>query len=124
MARNSNTELVINGIKVDSVNEYNVATALTNLGFEFAYQYYFGQRSIRGSQIIDFLVYTTPKPTPLFVHGEYWHSGRYGIEEVLKEADIRQKTRGGWSPTVIIWEHECETVESATKAIHEKLGYN
>jgi len=64
MARNSNTELVINGIKVDSVNEYNVATALTNLGFEFAYQYYFGQRSIRGSQIIDFLVYTTPKPTP------------------------------------------------------------
>ena len=122
MARNSNEELILNGIRVDSINEWNVGKALTSLGFEFAYQYYMGGQGMRGSQIIDFLVYTEPKPVPLLVHDAYWHSATYSQETALKEADLNARMRGSWADAVIIWEHECETEEDAMKAVREKLG--
>lgn len=122
MARNSNEELILNGIKVDSINEYNVGKALTAMKLEYAYQYYMGGVGIRGSQIIDFLVYTAPKPTPLFVHGEYWHGGTYAQETAMKEQDLIARMRGTWADPVIIWEHECETEEAAATAVRAKLG--
>lgn len=122
MARNSNKELVVKGVKVDSINEYNCALALDSLKLEYAYQYFIGGAGLRGSQIIDFLVYSNPKPTPLFVHGEYWHGTTNLQETALKEADLNARMRGTWADAVIIWEHECETKESAAKAVKEKLG--
>ena len=71
MAQNQNEKLTVRGIVVDSINEKNVAVALDKLGYEYAYQKYLGAGGIRGTSIIDFLVYTVPKPTPLFVHGAY-----------------------------------------------------
>lgn len=122
MARQSNEELTVHGIKVDSINEKYVAQALDKLNLDYAYQYYFGGVGIRGTQIIDFLVYTVPKPTPLFVHGEYWHTGRYAAEENLKMASLQSQMRGSWFDAIIIWEHECETVEQAMKTLGQKLG--
>ncbi len=59
-----------------SKEEYWVALALERLGIAFIYQYSIsGGRSVRGGQVIDFLAYTVPLPTPIFVQGEYWHGG-------------------------------------------------
>lgn len=122
MARNSKDELTLNGIKVDSINEYNVGMALEKLNLDYAYQYYSGGAGIRGTQIIDFLVYTDPKPTPLYVHGDYWHGGQYAQKTELKESLINSKMRGVWNMAVVIWEHECETEEQAYNAVRTKLA--
>ena len=123
MARNQNEELTVRGIVVDSINEKNVALALDKLGFDYAYQYFYrGGSGVRGGQIIDFLVYTVPKFSPLFVHGEYWHTAKYAQETALKEADLNARMRGTWAEAVIIYEYECETEEDAMKAVREKLG--
>lgn len=122
MARNSDKELLVHGIKVDSINEYYVALALDAMKLDYAYQYYLGGVGIRGSQIIDFLVYTNPKPTPLFVHGAYWHTATYSQETALKEADLNARMRGTWADAVIIYEHECETEEDAARIVRQKLG--
>jgi hypothetical protein len=122
MAQNSNEDLIVHGIKVDSINEMYIALGLDKMHLEYAYQKYLGGAGIRGSQIIDFLVYTDPKPTPLFVHGEYWHSGVRSADEALKEADVNVRMRGTWADAIIIWEHECETEEQAFNTLQEKLG--
>ena len=97
-------DLIIQGKPVDSVNEYNV-----------------GIPGVRGLIIVDFLVYTTPKPTPLFVHGEYWHSGRFRAESEFQQAALNQRMRGTWAEAVIIWEHQCETIEDAINALKNSL---
>ena len=122
MARNQDEKLTVRGVVVDSVNEYNVAMALDKLNLDYAYQYYLGGAGLRGSNIIDFLVYTVPKPQPLFVHGSYWHGGQYAQETELKETLINSKMRGTWNMAVVIWEHECETEEQAYNAVRTKLA--
>lgn len=121
MARNVNTELVVHGTIVDSTNEYNVAMALAQLGLDFEFQYYFGLARVKGSQIIDFLVKTVPKPTPLNVHGTYWHTGRYAAEEQVKMAAVNHRMRGIWAEMVIVWENETETIEDAIEAVRKAL---
>ncbi len=121
MATQNNDELTVHGIKVDSINEKNVAVALDKLGYEYAYQKYLGAGGIRGTSIIDFLVYTVPKPTPLFVHGAYWHGGQFAFTSRLQEQFINAKMRGTWAMAVIIWEYECETEEMAFQALQSKL---
>ena len=113
MARNQSEELTVKGVVVDSVNEANVAKALDRLNIDYAYQYYFGELGTRGSQIIDFLLYTVPKPTPLFVHGEYWHTGSFAIEETIKMEQIKSIMRGTWADPKVIWGDQCETVDDA-----------
>jgi hypothetical protein len=121
MARNSNEELTVNGIKVDSINEMFIALGLDKMKLEYAYQYYLGGAGIRGSQIIDFLVYTDPKPTPLQIQGEYWHGGTRAADEALKEADINARMRGTWANVIMIYESECSTEEDAFNTLQEKL---
>lgn len=122
MARQSNEELTLNGVKIDSLNEWNVGKALEKLGLDFAYQFYVGGAGLRGSQIIDFLVYTAPKPQPLYVYGDFWHGGQYAQETELKATLINSKMRGIWNMAVVIWEHECETEEQAYNAVRTKLA--
>ena len=122
MARLRTEELIVHGIQVDSREEYNVAKALDEMGLEYAYQKYLGASEEWGTFIIDFLVYTLPKPTPLFVHGEYWHSGKFAADEALKLADIDMRMRGTWAQSVVIWEHECEDEDQAFNSLREKLG--
>jgi hypothetical protein len=121
LARLNQDELTVHGIKVDSVEEYNVAQALDKMKLEYAYQKYLGASEERGTFIIDFLVYTVPKPTPLLVHGEYWHTGKYAAETALKEAMINARMRGTWRDIVIIWENECQSVDDAYYALQKKL---
>lgn len=104
---------LVKGIVVDSINEANVAMALDRLEFGYEYQYDFGIQGVAGSQVIDFLVETLPRPTPLFVHGEYWHTGSYAINETMKMEQIKSTMRGTWADPVVIWGEQCETVDDA-----------
>ena len=122
MARNSKEDLIIQDRKVDSENEWNVGLALQRLGYEFDYQHYLGGRGVRGSVIVDFLVYTNPLPVPLFVHGEYWHTGTKAMEDQLQMQYIESRMRGTWDTPVIIWGNQCETEEDALAIVREKLG--
>lgn len=121
MARLQSEEHVIQGEPVDSINEWNVALALDKLNLEYDFQYYWGGTGVRGSQIIDFLVYTIPRPTPVFVHGEHWHTGLRGKQEDFKMADINSKMRGVWMEAVVIWGEESETEERALEVVRERL---
>ena len=111
----------IQGVQADSINEINVAAALSKLGFEYEFHKVYGISGVRGSQEIDFLVYTVPKPTPLFVHGRYWHTGARATEDALKMAELESQTHRFWDTPVIIWEEDCETVDDAMTAIRKEL---
>lgn len=116
-------KLTIQGIQIDSLNEYYVAKALDTLGYQYTYQYeIFGGNNMRGGQVIDFLVHKPPRPIPLFVHGEYWHTGRHGADDDFKIAMLDSRMKGQFAPSVIIWEHECETFEAALTTVSIKIG--
>ena len=112
---------LIHGQEPDSQNEANVAQALERLGFNYVYQYKVGPMGVRGSQVIDFLVYTIPLPTPLFVHGRYWHSGEIGAEDEMKMMRLKAQMRGKWADPVIIWGEDSETVEDAIETLRKVL---
>lgn len=114
-------QVQIQGHTPDSKNEINVAAALNRLGFSYIFQYQVGLQGTRGSQIIDFLVYTIPKPTPLFVHGRHWHSGKHAAEDELKMSELVSQNRNRWAEPVIIWDDESETVEDAIEAVKKAL---
>ena len=103
----------IQGHVADSLNEINVALALDRLDYEYIFQYQLGLPGVRGSQVIDFLVFSVPLPTPLFVHGRYWHGTKQKAEDELKFAEIKSITRNQWADPVIIWEEDSTTVEDA-----------
>lgn len=111
----------IQGHTPDSINEVNVAQALDELDFDYVFQYQIGLPGVRGSQVIDFLVYTVPKPTPVFVQGRYWHGTRQQAEDQLKFAEIQSQTHGNWFDPVIIWDDESETVDDAKSVLRKEL---
>lgn len=116
------SKVTVHGKPVDSINEYYVALALDKLKLDYNYQYFIGAINVRGSQSVDFLVKTAPKPTPLFVHGRYWHSQYNTEEDVFKLAEVNRIMRGTWAESIIIWEEECETENDAFKIVNEYFG--
>lgn len=64
----------VQGQMPDSKEEYWCALALYRLKLDFVFQKkVMGGRSGRGGQVVDFWVYTVPKPTPIYIQGDYWH---------------------------------------------------
>lgn len=64
----------VQGIMPDSKEEYWCALALYRLHINFTFQkHVMGGRTGRGGQVVDFWVYTVPKPTPIYIQGDYWH---------------------------------------------------
>ena len=111
----------IQGMTAGSQNEVNVSVALTMLKLEYEYQYIVGLAGVRGSQIVDFLVHTSPKPTPLFVHGEYWHSGKKAVEDQMKLAELWSRMRNVWDEPLIIWGEDSETIDDAYNWLKKEL---
>ena len=110
----------IQGVQVGSINEWNVAQALTRLKIEYEYQVpIFGGRLVPGGQVIDFLILQPPKPTPLYVQGEYWHRQAKAITDLIKQSDVTRIR--GWAAPLVIWEHECETVDQAYSWLRKNL---
>jgi hypothetical protein len=113
-------EMVVQGQEVDSRNEYYVALALHKLGLDFIYQFEFaGGRSVIGGFILDFLVLTVPKSTPVFVNGEYFHRDPY--REFTQINSLPREARESMRPAVILWGEETESEEEALAAVRKKV---
>jgi hypothetical protein len=113
-------DLYIQGIKVGSLNEYNVAMALERMRLDFQYQHpIMGGHWIRGGQVLDFLVDRDPLPVPVNVQGEYWHANP--AAEAFREIAISAYGKGQWDELVKITEAESATFESAYDAVRRKI---
>lgn len=110
---------LVHGRMPDSKNEYFVALALDKLGYEYLFQKVLGMAGVRGSQVIDFLVFVGASPKAVFVQGEYWHNRKTESEDTLKHAIAAQVYGAG--NVVDLMGEETDTPEKALKAVKAKL---
>lgn len=111
---------LIQGRQPQSINEWNVYLALVRLHFEFTYQYPIdGGHALRGGQVLDFVLWSAPRPIALYIQGAYWHKGLMTTEDQLKQARVQKM---GFE-VVDLEEAETETPELAYAAIRKKAGY-
>lgn len=110
-------EYLVEGKKATSY-EWNVAQALDTVGLEYIFQMsYFGGRQLRGGIVLDFLVFTAPLATPLWVHGEYWHMGKQRTIDEMQRATMFLFMAGEATMGQVIWGEECKTPEDALVAV-------
>mgnify|MGYP000949842521 CR=1 FL=1 len=109
---------LVQGVIPDSKNEFYVAMALDKLGLDYTFQYSIdGGTNIRGGQVIDFIVWN-PRPIPVFVQGEHWHTKTTESEDLLKQAAAYQ--RFGIRPVLLMGE-DTDTVEKAFATVKSKI---
>lgn len=114
---------LIHGQKAGSKPEWYVAIALTRLGWSFDYQLsFFGGRAIGGGFVLDFLVRTLPNPTPIFVQGEYWHSGARQEVDALQVANLRRRFSGSIRNPLLLQEGDVSSAEEAYSTLLGELG--
>ena len=114
---------LIQGTQAKSKEEWRVALALGKLQIAFEYQYQiFGGYGIRGGQIIDFLAYTVPLITPIYVLGEYWHKTRQSEGELkLLMEQVKMYFNGQANDPVGIWDYDLQTAEQAFQTVRKEL---
>ena len=99
-------------------NEYFTAQALEHLNLPFLFQVYFwGGQSLRGGQVLDFLVYA-PLPTPVQVFGDYWHEGQLASQDRKKIADLEHFLG---RQLIILFDKETESFDAALEAVRRKV---
>ena len=109
---------IVQGLLPDSKNEYYVALALNKLGIDYRFQVPLGVFGVRGSQVIDFVVYN-PNAVAVFIQGEYWHDRKSESEDILKQAAAeRYYGRGN---VVLLMGEETDTPEKAERTVKERL---
>ena len=104
---------LVHGQMPDSYNEYYVALAL-----DYSFQVPLGMTGVRGSQVIDFVVYN-PNPVAVFVQGEYWHNKESASEDQLKQAAAAH--RYGQGNIILLMGEETDTPEKALQAVRSKV---
>jgi hypothetical protein len=105
-----------------SLNEFNVARALEIVGLEFKFQLSVaGGRQLAFGIVVDFLVETAPLPTPVWVHGEYWHTGAQREADLRHQDIVKEYMAGGILEPVEIWGDESDTIPRAVAAVRNKL---
>jgi hypothetical protein len=113
----------LNGYPVGSKEEARVGVALSAIGWSYRYQVpIFGGREFRGGQVIDFVVETVPKPTPLFVNGVYWHITRGDADKELLERWVDAKMGAYWMKAKVVWDYQLRTVADALATVTLALG--
>ena len=111
----------VQGVTPGSKEEFYFAVALTKLGLTFEYQKPFGRSGARGSQIIDFWVYTRPLPTPVYIQGVYWHVTQNAQESRIKVARVQQAYKGSIMRVVEVKDIDIPSVSAAIIAIKKEL---
>ena len=102
--------------------EYNVGAALDYYKLEFLFQVdYWGGRRFRGGIVVDFLVFTKPLPTPIWVQGEYWHSGSRAAIDRLQMAIVEQM--GNTARPLAWYGEDCATYELALHTVRKELVF-
>lgn len=103
-------------------NEKYVADALDKFGFEYTFQMGVGGgKAVSGGIVLDFLVETVPQPTPIWVHGEYWHTGPKKAADVRAMQMVEDFGKGAYRLGVEIWGHESNSPEAAEIAVRRKI---
>jgi len=110
-------EHLIHGEPADSKEEWYISVALEWAGFDYSYQHQVGIPGTRGSQRLDFLVYTPGRWTILDVRGRYWHSGVN--EDEIEIRDVARKNR--WI-LLVAWDNEIVDIATAKNFVTTKIG--
>ncbi len=103
--------------------EFNVAYALEVLKLLFEFQV-----SIAGGKgrafglVLDFLVQTVPRPTPLWVHGDYWHMGNKRAKDLRQQQTVREYLGGEINPHIELWSDQTKTKEVALLYVRQALA--
>lgn len=104
-------------------NEYNVSLALVKLGFEFQFQLSIGGgRGRLFGIVLDFLVMTVPEPTPMWVHGEYWHMGERRAKDLRQQDTVREYMQGAINEPVEIWGDQSNTEALALTYVRQAIA--
>lgn len=114
---------LVQGIMPSSKEEWWVALALYKLKLDFVFQRsVMGGRELRGGQVIDFWVYTTPKPTIILVQGDYWHYiATRTYETILHIAELEAYYGGEINGVVEILTSEIPTPDVTLQIVRRKL---
>lgn len=100
--------------------EYNVSLALDYYGLDYLFQVsYWGGRALSGGIVLDFLVFTSPLQTPIWVNGDYWHQADNAQLELYQQALL--SSFGNTAQPVILWGQDCDTEEAAKNSIKKKV---
>ena len=111
-----------NNKKKATSNEYFVAQALDELGFEYEFQMsVMGGKRISGGHVLDFLVMTRPNPTPVWVHGEHWHTGKDAEDDNDAMQAVEEFGRGSYNKQVVIWGSESSSYQMALSTVRRYL---
>jgi hypothetical protein len=112
----------IRGIPVGSSYEANVADALDALGWDYWYQYEAGGgRRLRGGMVVDFIIWTRPAATPLWVNGRYWHAQRRETDK-LQQARLKGLVGFPTTDALEMFDEDAETYEDAYQFLLSKIG--
>ena len=114
----------IQGHAVASKEEVWVSNSLTKYGWEYIYQQpFFGGRSWSGGFVVDFIVFTVPLHTPLWVNGEYWHSSAQAERDRLNQLLLRSRVHG-YAESKTLWGEDLIDQEETDKSILKMFGRN
>jgi len=111
------------GEDVDSKEEARVGVGLYQIGYSFDFHVpVFGGRSVRGGQVLDFLVHTTPLWRPLYVQSAYWHHPTKSPDDSLGISLVRTRMAHYWGPPAEIWDYQATSIEAAIMKLLELFG--
>jgi len=111
----------IQGQEPGSREEWRFAVALQTLGLRFIYLFEVMSYPLRGSQKIDFWVFTTINPTPVYIQGVYWHGGSKTQESAFKIAELKRIYRGQIREPVQVFDYELPDIPSAIQIARERM---
>lgn len=99
--------------------EFYVSAALDAVGLDYLFQAsYFGGRRVRGGVVVDFIVFTRPLPTPVWVNGEYWHKGKQASIDYY-QGIILSQFGPGFFPPVVFFGEQASTPEAAMQSVRK-----
>jgi hypothetical protein len=102
--------------------EYNFGLALEYYKIEYLFQvWYWGGRTTLGGMVLDFLVFTNPLPTPVFINGEYAHSGKRQMIDFLQESMLNTGRAGEFNPVKVYWADDVVPYEAAQNTVRRDL---
>lgn len=113
--------LIVQGMTPGSKQEARVAAALDKLKLEYQYQKPIGGGHFRGGQLVDFWVYTSPLPTPVFVQGTYWHRRAKENEDNIKQQHLQKLYSGRVMENLLLKEEQLGSVEAAYSVLRKAL---
>lgn len=117
-----NLPTVIQGKQVDSKEEARAAVALDMLGIGYEYQKsILGGKRVRGGTVVDFWLYTSPNPTPMYLTNKYWHNIRKQFEDMLLVYKMRDMYKGQINDVLLVDDKDMSSVKKAYYRLKELL---